>query len=214
VLLALLGIFLSSWQPAEWLLSRPLEIWYSNTAPPEQDKNAQAIVVLSSSVQPTSKYWPVPLPDWGTYARCRYAAHLYGQGLALPVFVSGGSTPRSRRPFADEMTELLIKEGVRPQDIQREDRSRNTYENAKYTADLLKKIGIQRIVLIVDAASMLRAEWCFRRQGIDVVPAPFGHREFEVRLSNLLPSWGALRGNELTLHEVGGLVWYKLRGWI
>ena len=112
------------------------------------------------------------------------------------------------------MAELLIKEGVKQEHIQQEKRSRNTYENAKYTAELLHKTGISRIVLVVEADSMLRAEWCFRRQGIDVVPAPFAHRELSGSIAEIFPAWNSLRGNERTLHELGGLAWYKLRGWI
>jgi uncharacterized SAM-binding protein YcdF (DUF218 family) len=72
---------------------------------------------------------------------------------------------------------------------------------------------IGEIVLVVDADSMLRAELCFRREGIAVAPAPLGHRSVDAP-AGFLPSWGSIRGNEVTLHESLGLLWYKMRGWI
>ena len=51
------------------------------------------------------------------------------------------------------------------------DKSRSTYENAKYGAELVKGRGISRIVLVTDAYHMPRAEGCFRKQGLSVAPA-------------------------------------------
>jgi uncharacterized SAM-binding protein YcdF (DUF218 family) len=115
--------------------------------------------------------------------------------------------------MAAVMAHSLRSEGVPPEHIVEENRSANTKENAGFTAELLRKMNIREIALVVDADSMLRAELCFRKQGIAVVPAPFGHRSREFP-SGIIPSWGAIRGNETTLHELLGLAWYKLRGWI
>ena len=53
-----------------------------------------------------------------------------------------------------------------------EERSHSTYENALYGAEVLRSHGVARIVLVVEAQSMVRAAACFRKQGIAVVPAP------------------------------------------
>ena len=110
------------------------------------------------------------------------------------------------------MARVVRAEGVPAESIFEEQTSRNTKENAVFTAEILRKMGIREIALVVDADSMLRAELCFRKEGITVIPTPLGFRS-EVSVS-LLPSWGAIRGNEVTLHEVLGLAWYKVRGWI
>jgi uncharacterized SAM-binding protein YcdF (DUF218 family) len=213
VLAAFAGIFLSCWPPSEWLFSRPLESWYMDAVLPPLQR-PEAIVILSSHVEPISKYSPVPLPDSSTLGGCKYGALLYHHWHGLPVIVSGGSTAALHTPVAAEMADLLIKEGVLQDHIHQEAQSRNTHENAAYTAELLRTLRIKRVALVVQADSMLRAEWCFHREGIDIVPAPFLHRELDVTPYSLIPSWGALRGNERTLHELGGLAWYKLRGWI
>jgi uncharacterized SAM-binding protein YcdF (DUF218 family) len=213
VLLAtgLAGVSLSCWSPAEWLLAQPLEAWYRDDVPP--DGRAEAIVVLSSSVEPPSRFSPVSFPDPSTYRRCRYAAWLYREWQGAPrILVSGGPAGPSRPPVALTMVDLLVAEGVPAGVIKIEDKSRNTYENALYSSNLLKSERVKKIALVVGAESMLRAEWCFRRQGIEVIPAPFGHRVLESNIHTFIPSASALRGNERTLHEILGLAWYKFKG--
>jgi uncharacterized SAM-binding protein YcdF (DUF218 family) len=111
------------------------------------------------------------------------------------------------------MSHVLHAEGVPHTRIFEENASTNTKENAQFTAKLLRGMGIRDIALVVDADSMLRADLCFRVEGITVIPVPLGHRSLGWP-SSLLPSWAAIRGNEITLHETLGLIWYKARGWI
>jgi uncharacterized SAM-binding protein YcdF (DUF218 family) len=61
---------------------------------------------------------------------------------------------------------------------------------------------------------MPKAEGCFRKQGLKVVAAPCGFIELYLSWDQLLPRWRAIDQNELTLHEVLGLAWYRVRGWI
>jgi uncharacterized SAM-binding protein YcdF (DUF218 family) len=110
------------------------------------------------------------------------------------------------------MAALLVQDGVPRADILLEGRSLNTWENALYSAEVLRAAGLRRIVLVVDADSMLRAELCFRKQGFDVIAAPVRHRSIGFAPNDLMPSWQALRRNEVTLHELLGLAWYKLLG--
>jgi uncharacterized SAM-binding protein YcdF (DUF218 family) len=116
--------------------------------------------------------------------------------------------------MANYMALLLQSDGVPVNAILREDRSANTYENARFSADLLRRIGASRIALVVEADSMLRAERCFRKQGIAVIPAPCERRTLQRSFREMLPSWSALRQNERSLHEYGGLLWYSVRGWL
>jgi uncharacterized SAM-binding protein YcdF (DUF218 family) len=112
------------------------------------------------------------------------------------------------------MRRLLVGEGVPPDSIWIEDRSHSTHENAVFSAQILRQHGAHRIALIVDARSMLRAAACFRHEGIDVIAAPSKFLYLSPIAEDWIPGWRALRGNELTLHEAVGLLWYRLRGWI
>jgi uncharacterized SAM-binding protein YcdF (DUF218 family) len=106
------------------------------------------------------------------------------------------------------MKRLVECEGVPSAMISTEERARSTYENAAFSAKILQARGIRRIVLVTNAYHMLRAERCFRKQGIEVIPAPC---EF-LEIDTLLPGWDALRINERTLHELVALIWYCIKG--
>ena len=118
------------------------------------------------------------------------------------------------RPISAAMREMLERDGIPETMIWTEERSRSTHENALYGAEVLRSHGISTIALVVEAQSMLRAEACFRKQGITVVPAASGYREWGRLSEELIPSWRAIQRNEVTLHETLGLVWYWMRGWI
>jgi uncharacterized SAM-binding protein YcdF (DUF218 family) len=210
--LGVLGLVLVSWPPAAWLFSRPLEAPYP--VRPPQPGRAQAIVVLSSSVESPVDERPYSLPDEDTFRRCEFAAWLFRREPALPVLACGGPNSKGAQPYSATMSELLQRAGVPKGMIWTEELSHSTHENAVYGAELLRKHGIRCIALVVEAQSMLRAEKAFRKQGIDVVPAPCSFRRFGPLSQELIPNWRAIRRNETTLHEGVGLVLYWSRGWI
>ncbi len=210
---ALCGFMLVAWPPVEWLLSRPLEASYP-VRPFRPPPGVGSIVVLSSAVEPAVPERPYSLPDRATLSRCEFAAWIYRNWPQLPVLVSGGSSGDHAPSLAAEMRELLLRAGVPGTMIWTEDRSRNTYENAAYCAEILRSRGIRKIVLVVDARNMFRASACFRKQGIGVAPAPSSSREWAGIGHELMPNWQAIAQNERTLHEIGGVIWYRLHGWI
>ena len=112
------------------------------------------------------------------------------------------------------MRHLLQRNGVSESMIWTEEDSSSTHENAVFSARVLRQHGISRIALVVEARSMPRAEACFRKEGIIVVPAPCEFRELESPRTEFMPSWTAVKSNEETLHETVGLAWYWLRRWI
>lgn len=207
------GLLATTWPPCAWLFSRPLEIWYpvrpfSSTIP------AQAIVVLSSGAEPPHSFRPFAVPDNQTYQRCEFGAWLYHRWRALPVLACGGAGG-GRLAISLLMRELLKRAGVPEEMIWTEERSRSTYENAVLGAQILRQHGIDSVALVVDASSMPRAAACFRRAGLQVIPAPSEFfRKPSAIPEDLLPGWRAVRQNELTLHETLGLAWYWLRGWV
>jgi uncharacterized SAM-binding protein YcdF (DUF218 family) len=210
--LGLLGLFLLSWPPMDWVLSRPLEAWYRLQPLPAAP--ADAIVVLSVGVNPPQYERPYSLPDKETYERCEFAAWLHSHWRPLPVLACGGPGAAREQPFSATMRRLLERDGVPESMIWTEERSRSTYENAANGAEILRLHGIRRIVLVTDARDMLRAERCFRKQGLVVVPAPCAFRQFGPLPEELMPTWKANYRNERTFHETVGLAWYWLRGWI
>jgi uncharacterized SAM-binding protein YcdF (DUF218 family) len=208
IFVGLLGLFATSWPIAEWLFARPLERAYP-VRPFQAPDGLQAIVVFSGGVEPPLYERPYPSPNLDTVERCEYAAWIYRRH-PLPVVACGGLPA-----YAAEMRDLLRRSGVPDDRIWTEDRSRNTYENALYAAGILRAHGVDRVALVVDARSMPRAAACLRKQGMHVVPAPSKFRRWDTPFwQELTPKPSAVKGNEETLHEIVGLAWYRLRGWI
>jgi uncharacterized SAM-binding protein YcdF (DUF218 family) len=205
-------LFFLSWPPFEWLLSRPLEGRYP-VRPFESLAGLQAIVVFSEAVSPPTFERPYAQASSGTAESCNYAAWMHKTKLPLPILVCGGSSEPMRPAFSAAMRELLRRSGVPDSMIWTEEQSQNTHENSAFGAVILRSHAIRRVALVVDARSMPRAAASLRKQGIDVVPSPSRFRQWEGP-SEFLPGWQAIRGNEDTLHETLGLVWYRLRGWI
>jgi uncharacterized SAM-binding protein YcdF (DUF218 family) len=210
VITALASIFLLSWPPVERLFSIPLEHAY--VAPPAMG-SAEAIVVLSSTLEPAAYGVNSYIPDADTYERCETAAWLYSHGHPLPIVACGGGRP-GRRPYSETMRDVLQASGVPAPMIWTDGKSHSTHENAVYGAAILREHGIKNVILVTEAKDMLRAERCFAKEELTVLAyAVEVHRRTAVS-DQLMPSWRAIAGNERTLHETLGFFWYWLHGWV
>ncbi len=208
----LLMLALSS-QLASFLLLGSLEWPYP---PVDIPANVEAIVVLSGNQLPPDRVRRQAEPGSTTMSRCRYAAQIYHALGPRPVIVTGGKAKASTAGpgCAAIMRDFLIDLRVSENDIFVENESRSTYENAVETRKQLDRLGIHRIALVTDASHMRRAVLCFRKQHIDVVPAPTGHRATGLDsslINNFLPNPAALEGTQTALHEWLGLVWYRMK---
>jgi uncharacterized SAM-binding protein YcdF (DUF218 family) len=177
--------------------------------------DAGAIVVLSGSLhQFHARTTHVELGADSLY-RCIRTAELYRAGPPCPVVVSGGKADGDPGPtLASAMRDFLVTQGVRPEDLVLEERSRTTYENAAECARLLGARGVGRVVLVTDATHLMRAEGCFHRQGLDVVPCGCRYRAYRWTGSaaDYLPDPAAAAGLQAAWHEWLGVVWYRLLG--
>jgi uncharacterized SAM-binding protein YcdF (DUF218 family) len=209
----LMLIFLWTWPPFAWLLSGSLEWFYPAAGMPAGD--AQAIVVLGGATEPSNPSIPDPYAGWGTYQRCKHAAWLYHHWRAVPIIASGGAGD-SKVVIAQLMRTALEADGVPASAIATEERSGSTYQNGVFTARLLRSRGLQKIALVTHAYHMLRSEKVFRKQGINVSPAPCAAYTAGFRLSirDVFPTATTLTANDSILHEWVGLVCYKIMGWI
>jgi uncharacterized SAM-binding protein YcdF (DUF218 family) len=93
-----------------------------------------------------------------------------------------------------------------------EGRSRDTGENAAFSAALLRADGVNRILLVTDAMHMPRARTAFERAGLDVVSAPtiFFSRQ-PLPWYAWVPSAEGMRRSWYAIYELIGIVWYKVR---
>jgi uncharacterized SAM-binding protein YcdF (DUF218 family) len=203
------GLFLISWPPAEWLLSRPLEGAYP-VRPFRPAVKPAALVVLGSASAPPDRGRPYPLANTDTFEHSMLAAWIYTEIGPMPVLACEGG----HAPHASVMRELLRGAGVADDFIWTEEMSLNTHQNAVFGAKILRQHGIRQIALVTDAHSMRRAAACFRKEGLEVIPAPCQFGQIELSADDLLPNWKAIRRSERNFHELLALGWYSLRGWI
>lgn len=171
-------------------------------------RDAQAIVVLGADVQSadgttSDRLGPLSLE------RLIFAADAYRR-LHLPLAVSGGRVGDSETSVAALMGAAL--EGYFGVPVTwSEDQSRTTYENALYTARLLRGQHIQSVILITQARDLPRALWSFGRAGLHAIPWPVPRTALKLdELADFLPSSRALDESFQALHEQIGTLYYRL----
>lgn len=133
------------------------------------------------------------------------------RSLGLPILVSGGPPDDHRASLAALMSNALQEYfGLAPR--WREERSRNTFENASFSAGILRQAGIQAGLVVAHRWDMARALWSFRAVGYPVVPTatPEG-RALLLSPAAFLPQVPALLDSYHALHELIGLAWYHIR---
>ncbi|NOZ53953.1 MAG: YdcF family protein [Gammaproteobacteria bacterium] len=187
-----------------------------NALPPS-DLNAQlsdtdAVVVLGGGRRSQTPEYDGDSLSVYSLERVRYAAWLVKRS-GLPLIVSGGRTHGTHlKSEAQLMSEVLQKEFIVIVDY-KEEKSRTSYENARFTAALLKRNNMSTIALVTHAWHLPRAVEAFEHFGIQVIAAPtaFFHNSPGIRRNDLVPSAAMLHVTSLALHELLGRKWYQLR---
>ena len=210
-------------------LVRSLEWRYA--PPPGQAVNlprGDVIVVLGGATR--SPGYPRPTAEVNEAGdRLIYAAHLYAEGTAPRVLVSGGNAPwvsPDGPPEAAIMADLLNLMGVPDEAIWLETTSRNTYENAIYSFEFLADQDVETLILVTSAFHMPRAHAIFKQGDYTIIPAPADYRvtqaewdhytqpNLTIQLFNLLPNSRDLSWTTQIIKEYIGLIVYRLRGWL
>ncbi|MFZ3236445.1 MAG: YdcF family protein [Stellaceae bacterium] len=129
----------------------------------------------------------------------------------LPILVSGGWLKGADDSLAGMMAESLGSDFGVPVRW-REERSRTTYENALYSAEILRRAGISSALVVTNPWHMARALWSFYAVGYPVAAAPLSEgRALPLSPAIVFPDIPALLGSYYALHELIGLAWYVVR---
>jgi uncharacterized SAM-binding protein YcdF (DUF218 family) len=199
---ALLMLFALSLPPVSYVLVQGLE-----SLPPVSVQDltrAQAIVILAGgNYSAAPEYGGDTVNRW-TLERVRYGVYLQKRS-GLPILVTGGA-PYGGRPGGETMKETIQGDFI-GQVKWLETASRDTAENAAYSATLLKADGISRIVLVTHSAHLTRAVELFEHQGLEVFAAPTGYSTHERSWFKwMLPSMASLNQSCEALHEWLGIL--------
>ena len=213
-LLAIAALMIMTFSPLGKLMLRPLEARFP--VPSLETPAPYGIMVLGGAIDDelTIKHGKVDLLEGAS--RLTEAALLAKRFPDAKVFYTSGSAYANGGVSheADEARDLLIGLGIDKERIGIETQSRNTDENARFSAAILKPRPGQVWWLVTSAYHMPRSMGLFRKAGFDVVAYPVDFRtygddrDYRAQL---------LRVNELSLfdlalHEWTGLTAYRLTG--
>jgi len=158
---------------------------------------AEAIVVLGGGVRRGAPEAGGDAPGIRADLRLIEGAKV-ARATHLPVLVSGA--PReaaAMRRFMQEDLQQPVRwvEGA----------STTTHENALYTARLLKREGIDKIILVTSSTHLKRAVTEFSAVGFEVTPAPAEMWTHDERgVLGFVPSASALERSHTALYEWAG----------
>ncbi|MCX7861841.1 MAG: YdcF family protein [Bacteroidales bacterium] len=143
---------------------------------------------------------------------------LQKKGKAKKILISGGdgSLLKSIGKEAEIIKTYLQDIGLDDDCIKIESNSQNTYENAKYSAQILRNDSAKTVLLVTSAFHMRRALACFHKQGIypDYYPAErySGKRKY-IFDHLLIPDLQAIEKWDKLIHEWVGYLMYKIMGY-
>jgi len=161
--------------------------------------SAQAIVILGGGVRRNAPEAGADAPGTHVDLRLIEGAKI-ARATHLPILVSGSARETAAmRRFMQEDLQLPVRwvEGA----------SSDTHENAVFSARLLKKQGIDRIILVTSSTHMVRAVAEFTAAGLSVTPAPaemWTHDERAVLA--FVPSILALERSHTAIYEWAGRI--------
>lgn len=197
------------------LLTRFLEQRYQT---PDELPHVEAVVVLAGILNLKGST-PEYLEFNEAVERILAGIQLVKQDYADTLLISGGtgSLYHQEEKEAPLLRQFAIDFGVPEEHILIESASRNTYENAIHTQQIMQEHGISHILLVTTAIHLPRSMACFQNIGIEPIPYPVDfHSSPDVNytLSDIIPNTGAFRKTSYILHEYIGLLAYKLAGYI
>ncbi len=212
---AIAALWIASMPATAGLLMNRLQGEYP-AMPVESYAPADVAIVLGGALSPAGT--GAPYPDLHDSAdRLLHAFRIFKAGKVRKILITGGQVfePDATDTEAKAMAAILVSFGIDPQSILIENKSRNTFENAAFTAALFKEQGFRSGLLVTSASHMPRALAVFRKAGLAVEPAstdvgPQGEpAPFPL---SFLPDSGSLDTTTRALKEYLGLIVYRWRG--
>lgn len=169
-----------------------------------------AVIVLGGGMKPRAPEYGVSDLTPTSFERLRYGVWL-SRTLNLPLGFSGGLgwAQANESPAEARIAERIVQQEYGRSLRWIEDQSRDTRENARRTAPLLKESGVRKVLLVTHGWHMRRAVRAFEEAlgaDVTVTAAPvgvFARRRMEA--TDWLPSTEGLQQNRIALRELLGL---------
>jgi uncharacterized SAM-binding protein YcdF (DUF218 family) len=217
-LISVVGLIAIGVLPLGALVVRPLEDRFATPDP--YPSEITGIVVLGGAIDDgISRARGQTVFDEGG-SRLTEAFILARRYPQAKVIYSGGDASLLEPGFsaapgeAAEGRKLLIALGLAPERVIAEDRSRNTLENAQFTAKIVHPKPGEAWLLVTSAYHMPRAMGLFRKAGFSAIAFPVDYRTYgDARDWRIVRDVARnFRLFDLAVHEWSGLVGYWLTG--
>lgn len=192
--------------PLIWFLAAPLKI-------SEKPKKVEAIVVFAGGVGESGK------PGQGYEERVQQAVLLYRERYARSIIFSSGYMYRFKEPLV--MKALAVSLGAPENAIILEGEAKNTYENVKFTKEILDKNSWDEIILVSSPYHMRRSSLVFDKiaKNIKVIYVPIKDSLFYAYPDRDIYGrkiWKRISFEQIRaiFHEYMGIIYYWFKGWI
>lgn len=169
----------------------------------EQQASAEAIVILGGGYRRNAPEAGGDAPNAAGDLRLIEGAKI-ARATHLPILVSGSlREANAMRRFVEENLQMPVRWV--------ENASGDTHENAIFSARLLRKQGIEHIILVTSSAHMVRAAAEFTAAGLEVTAAPAEMWTWDERgVMAFVPSLLALDRSHSALYEWAGRIVSRL----
>jgi uncharacterized SAM-binding protein YcdF (DUF218 family) len=198
-------------------VAAPLRWQYGSLVSAAQATGIDTIVALTTgSLVYKANGFEVDEMGLFTSQNAMETARVYRMLGSPTVLATGGMIVDGLQQSAESelMADGLVRLGIPRDRILLETRSHNTREQAANTAEMLRKRGAKRFVLVTDSDHMPRAIATFRALGLDPVPsvAALTYTTPPGIINRLRPSVGAYRLSDHACYEYFAIAYYWGRG--
>jgi len=211
---AFLILGLGAWTSLGAILMHPLEDRFQR--PASLPERVDGIVVLGGGFEAGINLVRGGYELNSSGDRFVEAAILGARHPEAKVVVTGGTGTIILEGEADGTTapKLLTRLGIGPERLILESQSRNTYENAVFTKEIVNAKPGETWLLVTSAFHMPRSVGLFRKAGFDVVPWPSDYRTSGRETSGIAQDnpQDSLQNTSMALREWMGLFVYWMTG--
>jgi len=190
--------------PLVWFMASPLKI-------SQEPEKADCIAVFAGGVGESGR------AGQGYEERVRYAVELYNKGYSSHIIFSSGYKYIFEEPFV--MKALAVSLGVPENVIMLEDKATNTYENVRFSNEILRKNNWDSMLLISSPYHMRRTSLVFNKiaREIKVIYTPVKNSFFFSRPESgkrKIQKQINIEQIKAILHEYIGILYYLFKGYI
>ena len=206
--IAIVLIYLLSITIVSDRLLKPLENYYVQPAISAL-RNADAVVVLGGgSIGGVNDFDGEGQVAADPANRLLMGIRLH-RALNLPILLSGGQVFSYTGTEADIEYRLLKSAGIDEKFLLKENQSRNTVENARFTKQICEKMRFDKVTLVTSGYHLPRSVLIFEREGVNVIPYPTDYKtnkELAIDAFAFTPSAGAVRTSAIAIKEYLGIL--------